>query len=389
MKLALTEIYESAIKLVAPLGEEETYSTIVSEGQRLAGASYGSIFLWMHDRLVRVYSSVPVHLQIEPRRNGFTYQAFAEKKAMVVNINRINQVHPEFNDHNTKKMIFIPLSFNGQAIGVVTLDSMQTGTFSNKRLQTLHVFGTLASLKLRNQFLLAETKSALETRDLFISMASHELKTPLTTISAYAQLINKHMLQGKEIDPKWAETLSVAALKMSRLVNELLHVNQIRTGQMVYKKEPTLVGDIVQKAVTDFASSYREHMLHVEMSLKVKQSYIEVDGDKIGQVLINLLNNAGKFSPPDQPILLQVRIEKKQITFSVIDHGPGISQEHLQHLFEEFYKANANSKEGLGLGLFISKKILEAHRGIITVESQLGLGTTVSATVPVKRYEKS
>lgn len=379
----LADVYESAAKLMVPLTPEETYSVIVKEAQRLANSVYGSIFLMREDELVRVYSSVPVNQQLVPRKQGYTYQSFYKQKTMVVPVEKIKKGHPEFEGENTSKMIFIPLCFEAESLGVITLDSSDTGVISKDKLKVLELFGSLASLKIRTNVLFSEVTEALRTRDLFISMASHELKTPLTTISAYAQLIERNLLSEKPIKVEWVSNLKTASGRMTRLINELLHINQIRSGKMMYQFEEVDPMEIITLAVTDFGMSFPEHKVIVTDERKKTSQKIIADRDKLIQVVVNTLNNAGKFTDVAKEISITLSESQNKLFVKILDQGKGIPKEDLIKIFDEFFKATNNNQEGLGLGLFISKKIIEAHHGKITIKSKVGVGTTILLELPL------
>lgn len=364
------------------LSPEDTYSAIVQEAQRLADAMYGSIFLIKNDKLIRVYSTVPPELQIVPRTEGYTYQAFKSRKAMIVPVSKMKKIHPIYGQSETKRIVFIPLCYEDFTLGVIALDSKYDKPMTAKRMQTLQLFGSLASLKLRNISLLSDLKEAVSTRDLFVSMASHELKTPLTAILAYVELV-KHCVEKNTVpNPAWINSLLLSSKRMSRLINELLHINQIRSGKMNYSFKNVLVSELITMVLNDFQMSYPSQKLEVENSMANQNQHLVADRDKLVQVFINLLNNAAKFTNDKKIVLFQIREEKDTIVFTVTDHGKGISPADLEHLFEEFYKGSQNTKEGLGLGLFISNKIVQAHHGTISVDSTVNVGTSVTVTLP-------
>lgn len=385
-KPQVVSINTAALKLMAASTMEETYAAIVTQAQELANALYGSIFVYQDKKLKRVFSTVPQKYQVEPRKNGYSYQAFTQKKAIILDIQDFKKVHPEYENKVIKKNILIPLSFEKVSLGVIGLDSTQKTPFTEDQLTMLQVFGSLASLKLRNMMLIDELNKAIETRDLFISMASHELKTPLTTMSAYAQLIERNVQNQKAIKIEWLQTLKLSSTRMTRLINELLHVNQIRTGKMIYKYELLEPEVIVNQALTDFKLSYPEQLIKSSNKISDSEIQILVDRDKMVQVVINLLNNAAKFTDDDKKVEVILELKNHKVVISVKDQGSGIEKEDLDNLFQEFYKAKS-TKEGLGLGLYISKQIVKAHRGTIQVRSVVGKGTIVQVSLPSIEYD--
>lgn len=381
--MPLSALYQSAVKLLEPLSEEETYKIIIEEGQKLSRCSGGSLFLADGRRkLVRQYSNLPQEKQVNPRKDGFAYQAYKKKEIIVLTPKILKEIHPEKYRKVGTYVVMVPIAFGKVSMGVLILQSNKKVIFSKRRLQILQLFGSMATLKLRNNLYIRETQAALETRDLFISMASHELKTPLTTISAYSQLIEQKLATNGEIKMKWLDVLHSATARMSRLINELLHVNQIRTGKLKYYFQPTHISKVAQQAKTDLHSFAPEFNVIVDSHLQKKDDdLVSGDFDKLVQVGNNLMNNAAKFSPIDKPIILEITREKNKVIFSVTNYGPLIPQKDLPYVFNEFYKVGDHTKEGLGLGLFISKKIVEAHRGKISVSSTAKEGTTFKVSI--------
>ncbi len=387
MNTSITAVYKSTLRLMGTLSPQETYSAIVQEAQRLADAMYGSIFLIINDKLIRVYSTVPENLQIVPRTEGYTYQSYKSRKAMVVPVSKMKKIHPVYGKSETKRIVFIPLCYEEYTIGVIALDSKYAKPISAKRMQTLQLFGSLASLKLRNISLLSDLKEAVSTRDLFVSMASHELKTPLTAILAYVELVKKCVDKNTVPNPVWINSLLLSSKRMSRLINELLHINQIRSGNMNYSFKNVMVTDLVTMVLNDFQMSYPTQTLEVNNLISNPNQHIVADRDKLVQVFINLLNNAAKFTSDKKTVLFQIEDGNDGIVFHVIDQGKGIEPHDLTHLFEEFYKGQQNTKEGLGLGLFISNKIVQAHNGTISIDSTVGSGTKVTVTIPIENLQ--
>lgn len=384
MKIWVPKLYRAALTLMSPLTTEEAYKAIIDEACDLTESKYGSIFLDKNSNLERVYSSVPLEHQTSPAKNGFTYQAFRSHEIVIASVEEMKRIHEYNPEKAIRFLIFVPLSYEGISLGVISLHSMRKRRFSDKKIQMLQLFGSLASLKVRNGALITELQSAIETRDLFISMASHELKTPMTTILASAQLLKRKVSKMELVAPKLVDNLDIAAKRMSRLINELLHINQIRSGALTYEMEACNADEFIKEALLDVKYTYPAHTFNLDIDPKVKTAALTCDKDRIVQVLINILNNAAKFSQSSSPILLKVKVLQKKIEFAVIDKGPGIGEKDLEHLFEEFYKAKRNDKEGLGLGLYIAKQIVAKHKGEIKVSSVLGEGTTVKLLLPLK-----
>src|SRR5581483_6477884 len=169
----LEKINNAAIHFLTPLTPEETYKAVIDEGVRLVNAEHGSIYLERDGLLHVVYTTWPDSDKIPIRKKGYTYTVFKTRKPAVLRIERLEKIHPDLKNMGVHATILIPLSYLNKSVGVLSIDSKQNEHFSEDELQILKVFGTMATLAIRKSDLYAQTKSALETRDLFISIASH------------------------------------------------------------------------------------------------------------------------------------------------------------------------------------------------------------------------
>src|SRR5882762_428392 len=189
MKNILKDIYVASLKFMVPLTTRETYKIIVKEAAKLVGAEYGSIFLANDGVLYRAYSSVPHRNRLEPRPNGYAYNTFQKKEIFIHTTKTIHESHPELENEAVKSLVLIPLSYRKESLGVLTLTSKSKAFFDEKKIRILKLFGSMASLAIRNHKLQSDLQQTLETRDLFISLAAHEFRTPITTIYLYGQLL--------------------------------------------------------------------------------------------------------------------------------------------------------------------------------------------------------
>lgn len=230
-----------------------------------------------------------------------------------------------------------------------------------------------------------ESMTLEKRKDEFMSMASHELKTPLTSLRIYSELLarkaDKENLDSIKND---VENVSRQVNRLTSLISELFNVSEIESNNMTLNKKNFPVKKLVNEVVKDIKSSFPTHKYKVDMDGNVN---IYADKNKIEQVLINLLSNAVKYSPEKSIIKLLVHKEGSKVLFEVSDEGKGIDKEDQQKIFERLYRVNdsESNKRGLGIGLYISKSIIEEHGGKIKVNSKVGEGSTFSFTLPVKR----
>ena len=232
----------------------------------------------------------------------------------------------------------------------------------------------------------------------FLSMASHELKTPLTSISGYLQVglkrAQRRLARGHpsaeewaaeiQVDVKQAEMLNRQTRRLSRLVNELLDVSRMQTGRVEFQHEPVDLLALAHDVATGAQSTTAVHAITVD-SPADGQALVEGDADHLEQVLNNLIDNAVKYSPAGGSISVTFEVNSHQIAMHVRDQGSGIPEEQQQAIFGLFYRSpdtKAHHAGGMGLGLYISKEIVQRHGGAIEVESSLGAGSTFSVLLP-------
>ena len=226
----------------------------------------------------------------------------------------------------------------------------------------------------------------------FIAMASHELKTPITSIKGYVQLLlnafDKEKEKEKPLPPLLVRSSLISVDKqitrLTRLISELLDLTKIETGTLELKKEKFSLNQLAIETVEDILYTNTKHEISLFHDF---QSYVFADKDRIGQVMINFLTNAIKYSPSSNKIVVWIHQTKnEEIAFSVKDYGIGIVKEEQEKIFERFYRAKGKEEQtypGFGIGLFIAKEFVEKHGGEVLVESEKGKGSVFTFTLPI------
>ncbi len=233
----------------------------------------------------------------------------------------------------------------------------------------------------------SELVEANASKDKFLSIVSHELKTPLTSLKGMTQLLSRHVKRGKapELANMGLEEMERAINRMEMLVNDLLDSSLIETNMFVLHRRRCDLVKLCQHLIEEYTAG-----VGPELTFEVPGEPLEaeVDEDRLSQVLLNLLSNARKYSPKGSPITVTLQQEGYEATISVQDMGIGIPPDEIPHIFEQFYRASsaeaqAGARSGLGLGLYISRKIVERHGGRIDVQSVPGEGSTFSIVLPL------
>jgi len=236
----------------------------------------------------------------------------------------------------------------------------------------------------------AERASAMEfdrIKSEFISSAAHELLTPLTAIKGYVEMLKS---VDTDFDPgQRSEFLDIAYHQtevLERIVDDMLDLGRLESGQKIRLQfEPADLLQVVDKTLSMLRQLYPRH--RIEWTFPERLPLLLIDPIRIDQVLSNLLGNAAKYSEDESPIFLSLAREGSAVVVRVRDQGIGMTTEQLGHVFESFYRVDTSDtkRRGLGLGLSISKLIVEEHGGTIHIESAPGKGTTVSFTLPIPK----
>jgi signal transduction histidine kinase len=229
-----------------------------------------------------------------------------------------------------------------------------------------------------------ETEDLVYRRDEFFSIASHELKTPVTSLKAYTQLLLMDAEGGGDSQQKnMLQRMDIQINKLTSLINDLLDTSKIENGHLVYNKEVFSLKDLVKETIAHLKPASLDNELIFQNSADAN---INADRDRIGQVLNNFLTNAMKYAPDGKKIIIALNREDGKVICSVQDFGKGIVAEEQEKIFERFYRItghNLNTFPGLGLGLFICKEIIEKHGGKIGLISERGKGSTFYFELPV------
>lgn len=233
-----------------------------------------------------------------------------------------------------------------------------------------------------------EYRKELESKkDEFLSIASHELKTPLTSVRGYIQLIER-MLKKEKAHPQILSHISKASLQINRLgdlVADLLDVSKIASGKMEFVHKDFRFDKMAIETIESLQHVHPEHVI-----VPIGFSEITIYGDemRLEQVMVNLLTNAIKYSPEKREIHVEMILTDDELEVRVTDFGIGISQELQAQLFEKYFRVEETSVrfQGLGIGLFICSEIIQRHNGYCGVESELGKGSTFYFKIPLARH---
>jgi signal transduction histidine kinase len=290
-----------------------------------------------------------------------------------------------------RSIMAIPMRVKGQVLGAI---NFAVFTVSGRRYSAADVvraeeFVNRVSLALDNARLYREAQRAIKDREVFISVAAHELKTPVTGLKGFAQLLGRQLAnKTKGIDPerleRAAQNIMGQADKLTRLINQLLEVSRLESGKLELEVKPTDLKKLLEEVVNLVQAGTTNHSLNLTAPLEPVVA--RVDPLRIEQVVTNLLNNALKYSPVGGPVEIElglVNTDPQSICIAVQDWGLGVPVERREGLFERFYQAHTQGYlGGMGLGLYISREIVELHGGRIEAQFPEEGGSRFVITLP-------
>ena len=282
--------------------------------------------------------------------------------------------------------LIVPLRGRERVLGTISLTMSGSGRrLGHRDLAFAEELAHLAALALENANLYRAAQRATRARDEVLGIVAHDLRSPLSALSMSAQLVDRQLERGKT-GPETREMLHVIlrmAQRMGRLVEDLLDMSRLEAGQLSVLPSRQRAGTLVAEALEQARPSAPELRAEVAEALPD----VLADRHRILQVFSNLLGNAVKFTPKGGRVTVGARAEGERVRFWVDDTGPGIPEEHRQHLFERFWQARKGDRRGAGLGLTICKHLVEAHGGQIGVDSEVGRGSTFWFSLPVAPVE--
>jgi signal transduction histidine kinase len=286
--------------------------------------------------------------------------------------------------------ICVPLLLADATGGVLVLETWQQRTFSERDLRLAEALAGLIAMYLDRKRLVGEANQCRGVmhnvgqlqQDIMASL-SHEMRTPLASIKGYASaLLLEEVTWKPQVQRDYLGIIVDEADKLGEIVTDLLDASVIDSGRLKIEKEPTLLARLARQVVDEIELRTQSHRFLV--SFPSDFPVVDADAGRIRRVLYNLLDNAVKYSPDGGLIVVRGEVSDNEVTISVADQGHGIAPEHLNRLFERFFRvkfASGRHVVGSGLGLPIARNIVEAHGGRIWAESKLGEGTTVSFTL--------
>lgn len=261
--------------------------------------------------------------------------------------------------------------------------------FASFAILWLLAYINIALLILKRRESVEHLKEISKRESGFVANVAHEIKNPLHIIRESLSIIleeDKGTLGPAQKD--FTEMAKMTMERLSRLVNDLLDIAKIEAGVVETRRENMDIGLLLDEVLSGYAGKMSKKQIILKKDIPENIGLIWADRDKISEVMINLLDNALKYTPDNGKITIRIRKDEKEARFEIADTGPGIPQEYLEKIFDKFERVTAESQEGAGLGLPIAKDIVALHKGSIWVESEVGKGSKFIFTLPIDSRAK-
>ena len=319
-----------------------------------------------------------------PVGRGFAGRIAAEQRPVcIADVDHADVLNPLLRERGVRSLLGVPLVVAGRVIGVLHVGTLYRRDFTPDDTRLLQLVADRAALAIDHARAYDEMKSALAIRDQFLVIASHELRTPLTPLKGLLQLAHFRLTR-REYEPlkRYLVRADVQADRLGGLVTSLLDVSRIASGRFVVECEPVALLPLIERVLE--VTRVMEPDRTITLTTPDAPVVALADPARLEQVLMNLLANACKYSPPEMPIRVHVQAEPHETAIAVQDEGIGIPADEQQRIFERFHRADNIDRHvsGLGLGLFIARQIVEAHGGSLRVDSAPGRGSTFTVRLP-------
>ncbi|NJN16490.1 MAG: response regulator [Oscillochloris sp.] len=298
------------------------------------------------------------------------------------------ELRERLREEDVSALICLPILSAERVYGGLTLIRRAPGKpFTLSEIALIRQIAERAGAALENARLYQMARDAVKLRDDFLSIASHELRTPLTSMLGYIQLLERVLRRKHELserEERALRTITAQTKRLNTLITAMLDVSRLQDGQLSIDREVLDLRPIVERSVAEFQPTLNSH----QMVLAKPDEPVLVLGDEVRlqQVLLNLLSNAVKYSPQGGTVAVRVEQNPGWATIAISDEGIGIPRESLDRLFSRFFRAsNANERRisGIGLGLYVVNAIVTLHGGTISVDSQIGCGSTFTIRLPL------
>lgn len=384
---SLEKLIQISRQLNSTLEMRPLLQQIVDAGRELTHADGASILLMEGEQSLRFAAASPqseiLDMTEVPLEGSLAGWVVKHREMAIVEDAQSDPRHYKIKAvDTTQSIIAVPMIFADQVIGV--LESLTTKAryrFTRQDMDTLETLASIAAVAVQNARLFEQSD--------WVAEVVHEIRTPLTAILSYADLLQRPELSG-DMRFQFATIIQHETERVNDLATQFLDLARLESGRVKMARDPIDVHALIEMAANIIrpTAQDRDRKLIIESSPTLPTTL--GDEQRLHQVLLNLLSNAVKYSDPGDTITLRAEAQADAITISVTDTGPGISADQLPNLFHKFARLPGSERKatGTGLGLVVARQIVEAHHGQIWADSQVGEGSTFAFTLPIIAPDK-
>jgi signal transduction histidine kinase/DNA-binding response OmpR family regulator len=382
----------------------EVLTTIMEHAVELSGADGGALLaLDTERRLFDVRatygmpSDVVASLQADPIRVDGTWVGRAARTRRLRQVPDLDDVTLDahlqvLHEAGWRSLVAVPLARPDRVLGVLVVHRSETGAFSDDTCELLVDFANQSAVALVNAELYhqleeqsAELVAASRHKSEFLASMSHELRTPLNAVIGFSDVLLERMFgELNERQEDYLRDINVAGHHLLALLGDILDLSKIEAGRMELEPSTFQLGHVLEQATALVRERASTHGIALELTVEETLEPVTADELRLRQVFVNLLSNAVKFTPDGGSVVVSARREGTDLIVTVADTGIGISAEDQSRVFDSFQQGgrSPSTTEGTGLGLTLSRRIVELHGGTLWVRSEVGEGSTFGVTIP-------
>ena len=368
--LDLRDLLNHIVRAAADLSESEAASILTYDEMK------GELYFDAASNL----SEPLMHGLVVPAENSIAGWIVANRQPVIISDTQSDPRHfgkiGKATQVTTTSMLGVPLIAKGKVVGVLEAINKLSGDFDQEDQEIMATLAAQAAVAIENARLFQQS-------DLISEMV-HELRTPLSSINMAANLLLRPESTA-DLRQEMAEMIFGETERLNEMATAFLDLARLESGRVQFQPQMVEIQPLLLECVHVMQSKIQEREIKVKVECPPDLPAIKADRDKLKQVFLNLLSNAIKYNQPAGSIELRAETVGDEVAVHVRDTGPGILPEHQAHLFEKFYRVPGTEKtvQGTGLGLSICMRIVEAHRGSITFQSQAGVGTDFIVRLPL------
>lgn len=378
----IDEFYDSINYLINASSSENLHEILVTQAIDIVGADNGALYIAERGgRFCRKFSTL--NKKTVPRKRGYTSEVFEKNEPKILTEKQVSVIHPEQIDAGHKSFIILPIGYQNRKSGVLHFKSRKDNHFKYEHIEALNSYCRNAFFLMRNLDRFDRLHKAIKNRDMFLSLAAHEIKTPLSVVKLYGDMMNRKIEKKQIPDIQLIHLLNQGVDRLVNVVNEYLGMKEsLITKVRCFKRKVDLCG-VIDRSMLEVMLVYPSHKFLFKNNIGRQPINVNIDDEKITQVFVNVLNNAAKYSKQRTTVNVELKQTNNYLITTINDKGSGIGKKDLSKIFIRFYRGrNIKEKEGMGLGLYIAKNIMKAHNGDIRITSSVGKGTQVAILLP-------